>query len=100
MILVNEKDNVITFNNLNEKLNKLYEWELISKTNKDKILNGMMELKKFKYYFIGNKSYTECDVIGYINYPNNNGETVVVSVDSNLCKIMPLYLKDMQSTSF
>jgi hypothetical protein len=100
MVLVNENDNVITFKNLSEKLDKLNEWGLIPKTHKDKILDGKMELKKFKYFFTGNKIHTDCDVVGYIPYPKNNGETAVVSVNSNLCKIMPLYLKDMQSPTF
>ncbi len=100
MIYVNENDKVITFNDLGQKLDKLYEWDLIPKTHKDKILSAKIELKKFKYYFAGNKDYTECDVIGFIPYPKNNGETAVVSVNSDLCKIMPLYLKDMQSPNF
>lgn len=100
MVIVNETDKVIVFNNLDEKLNKLFEWELIPKTHKEKILKGNMELKEFKYYFIGNKKYSKCDIVGYIPYPKNNGETAVVLVNTILCKIMPLYLKDMQLPSF
>lgn len=101
MVLVNPEDKLILFNSLSDKLNKLYEWELIPKTHIAKILSGTMILKTFKYYYTGvDKTFDECDIVGYVPYPNGNGETAVVSIKSNLCKVMPLYLKDMQSPNF
>lgn len=101
MVLVSPEDTLILFNTLTEKLNKLYEWELIAKTHISKISSGIMELKTFRYYYIGiDRTFDECDIVGYVPYRNGKGETAVISIKSNLCKIMPAYLKDMQSPNF
>lgn len=95
MININEFEEIISFNNEDEKISKLKEWTILSPSAK--------KVKKLMY----NGAYTnepiECDVIGYIEkFTNSNCidmvyEIAVIKIGSQIHKINPMYLKDMQT---
>lgn len=109
MFLLPPKDNeiVIKFRDLSKKeiFNKLFEWELISENQKNKQLE-----KSFKYFPSKTSNPIQCSIFGYIEYESQYHKrelnqivirnTIVVSIDNQLHKIMPQYLKEMQKSDF
>ncbi|MCE5286683.1 MAG: hypothetical protein LLG02_12665 [Pelosinus sp.] len=91
-----ETEHVIEFIDNEQKLNKLYEWGLISETAKNKQM-----IKEFEYSAAGMEAPSPCEVIGYIPYNDepDSPDTVVILVDGQHHKIMPAYLKEMQKGS-
>jgi DNA polymerase-3 subunit epsilon len=88
-----DTENVIHFNDNEHKLNKLYEWGLITETARHKQI-----IKEFEYCGIGMEAPSLCDVIGYIPYNDepDSPDTALIIVDGQLHKVMPAYLKEMQ----
>ncbi len=99
MVKVKESDKVIMFTNPKEQAEMLLKWDLVSNAYvmSKKYLG---DEKKFKYYYSCSNTPHKCDIVGYIMYPNNNGETAVVSVNNDLLKIMPAHIKEMQLSSY
>ncbi len=87
---------MLTFNSIDEKVDKLKEWKLLSPKAK--------ELKDI-YYKNKNASY-ECEVIGYLtketkpNCINRVYETAVIKVNENIIRIAPMHLLEMQKKNF
>jgi DNA polymerase-3 subunit epsilon len=88
-----KEENFIEFIDIEHKLNKLYEWGLISETAKNKQV-----VKDFEYCATGMDAPTSCVVIGYIPYNDkpDSPDTAVILVEGKLHKIMPAYLKELQ----
>lgn len=89
-------DSLISFNDLNEKLDKLKEWKLLSpKAEKEKDL----------YYKNDTNTY-KCEIIGYLSKKTNSNclseyyETVVIKANDRIIKICPSYLLEMQKKNF
>lgn len=99
MVKVKETDKIILYANAKEKAEMLLKWDLVSKTyvSSKKYLD---DEKKFVYYYSHSNTPNNCDIVGYIPYPNNNGETAVVKINNELLKIMPAHLKEMQSSTY
>lgn len=91
------EENVIIFNTIEEKVEKLFEWGLITEKAKEK-----KKLKSFKYYNRDVEGAIQCDVVGYIPCLNkiDGIGTAVICIGDSLHKIMPLYLKQMQKKGF
>ncbi len=89
-------NSTIIFNTLDDKINKLKEWKLLSRTAAD--------LKDI-YYKNKNETY-KCDIIGYLTKKTNLNclsefyETIVIKVNDKIIKIAPAYLLDMQKKDF
>ncbi|MGG7058416.1 hypothetical protein ACQPUZ_08980 [Clostridium tertium] len=96
MIKLKESDNIIKFNNEDEKILKLKEWSILSNSSK--------EIKKLIYRGAYTDTSIECDVIGYLEkFTNNNCidmsyETAVIKIGEELHKINPMLLKDIQES--
>lgn len=93
---INDLNSMIIFNNINEKIDKLKEWKLLSPKAK--------ELKDIYY-----KSQTEtykCEILGYFKKKTNAGclnsfyETAVIKANDNIINIAPAYLLEMQKKDF
>lgn len=99
MVKVQDSDKVVLFQNPTEKAELLLEWDLVSSTY---VLaqKYLKDEKTFKYYYNNSNQAQNCEVVGYIMYPNNNGKTAVVKVNNDLLKIMPAHLKEMQQSAF
>ncbi|QCH27957.1 exonuclease domain-containing protein [Clostridium tyrobutyricum] len=89
-------DSIITFNNLDDRMDKLKEWKLLS---------PKAEEEKDIYY--KNKDITyKCEIIGYLNKKTNSNcidrfyETVVIKFDNDIIKISPAFLLEMQKKDF
>ncbi len=101
MVKVSDLDKVIVFQSPEEKAKKLFDWDLVSEAYvRDKKYLKEDKVKNFKYFYNRSNLANACEVVGYIMYPNNNGETAVVNVNNELLKIMPAYLKEMQLSTF
>ncbi|WP_406540887.1 BRCT domain-containing protein [Clostridium ljungdahlii] len=89
-------NSTIIFNTLDDKINKLREWKLLSRTAAD--------LKDI-YYKNKNETY-KCDIIGYSTKKTNLNclsqfyETIVIKVNDKIIRIAPAYLLDMQKKDF
>lgn len=89
-------NSMINFNNIDEKIAKLKEWQLLSPKSE--------ELKDI-YYKDNDCSY-KCEVVGYLSKKTNSKcisetyETVILMVNDKLIKINPVYLSDMQKKNF
>ncbi|MCC9295628.1 3'-5' exoribonuclease [Clostridium sp. WLY-B-L2] len=89
-------ESLIVFNNLNDKIEKLKEWKLLSPSAND--LKDIYYKKKSNIY--------NADILGYISKTTNpkcisqSYETIVLKVEDKIIKIAPAYLLEMQKKDF
>lgn len=94
----NESNEMIIFENFNDKLDKLKEWGIIS--------SKATKIKELYYKGVYSDVQSECDVIGYLSKPTRKDcidrtyETAIILVNEETHKIAPAYLKQMQSKKF
>jgi hypothetical protein len=103
MINLNKCDDFIMFSSLEEKLDKLKEWDLIGKRDWSRLINGeLTEIKPIIYKGTFTKGVTVCDIIGYTTLKTYHGiyEAAVIEIIGENHKINPIYLKQMQSKDF
>jgi hypothetical protein len=103
MLNVKEYDDFIRFSTLEEKIDKLKEWDLIGKRDLKRIISGeIIEFKPIIYKGVFTKGETTCDVIGYVTQKtyNDEYEMAVIEINGETNKINPVYLKQMQSKDF
>lgn len=94
MISVKEDDIYTEFKTKEDKLAKLKEWGLIS-------AKATTITKPFIYKGYYTKYPTQCDIIGYTQKQENSSyQVAVILVNNSKHKIVPEYLKQMQSNSF
>lgn len=89
-------ESMINFNTINEKLEKLKEWKLLSPKAE--------EIKAL--YYKNNDNMYECNILGFLSKETNSNclseyyETVVIKADNKVVKISPSYLLEMQKKNF
>ena len=98
MIELKENEELIEFKNIEDKMKKLKEWEIISPKAK--------EIKEIKYKGIYTNAECICEVVGYILKFTNDKcidmsyETTVIKIEDKFHKISPAHLKEMQLKGF
>lgn len=103
MTNLKEYDNFIRFSSLDEKIDKLKEWELIGKKDWKKLISGEdTKIKQILYKGAFVQGETNCEIIGYTTQKTYHGlyEIAVIELNGETHKINPAYLKQMQSKDF
>jgi DNA polymerase-3 subunit epsilon len=96
LLIDNMLNSMILFDNINNKIEKMREWSLLSPKSKD---------IKDVYYKNDIDTYI-CEIIGYYSKPTNSNcidgfyETIVIEFDNTIIKIAPGYLLEMQKKDF
>lgn len=93
---ISDLESIIVFNNLNEKMEKLKGWKLLSPS--------ASSLKDI-YYKNKDKAYS-AEILGYLSKATNpkcinqSYETIVLKVKDKIIRIAPAYLLEMQKRDF
>lgn len=92
----NTLNSMIIFSSIDEKIEKLKQWKLLSPKAK--------ELKDL--YYKNEIGAYKCEILGYLSKKTNPNcidrfyETVVIKVTDRIIRICPAYLLEMQKKGF